>query len=394
MGYKERKQLYRQHEELRNRPLISYVTSIRPGVSTNMAGDAITHIIKQVENIPSNQQELDFLILSNGGDPITSLRIVSILRERFEKISVIIPFVAYSAATVLALGADELIMHPYSNLGPVDPQITISSRSDNGRVSKKEFSTEDISNYINFVKSDVGITDQAHLISAFHKLADDVGPIPIGKSKRSQQLSLSLSKKMLESHMEDKNKAATIAKALNSSFYHHGYAVSRTEAENIGLNVITPGEAHEKLMWDIWQDFCDEMKCEREFNLVAEIMSNDAAKLILSSAPIISLPANTPKDTAAQLITRLATANAKIVQQNPIVISQLIASIESISHAVSVVVNYNIIYWRNANMELSFNATHYSEGWKPYVEKEIEGNAPNNDSAEPTTDVKEVDKDE
>lgn len=193
MSYVTRKALFEQIENLRERPLISYVTSIRPNLSGQMAGDSIDHIIEQIQQIPSDKREIDFLIISNGGDPITALRIISLLRERFDKIAVLLPYVAYSAATILSLGADEIIMHPYSNLGPVDPQLTVSRQADNGQSAQLQFSSEDIRNYIDFVKTDVGITDQDHLTSAFNALAKEVGPLPIGSAKRSQQLSLSLS---------------------------------------------------------------------------------------------------------------------------------------------------------------------------------------------------------
>ena len=59
------------------------------------------------------------------------------------------------------------------------------------------------------------------------RLLSDVGPLQIGSAKRGQQLTLSLSEKMLNLHMSDKNTCKNIAKALNSSYYHHGYAVGR-----------------------------------------------------------------------------------------------------------------------------------------------------------------------
>ena len=92
--------------------MIAYVTSIRPNLSCSMASDAVPFIINQINAIPSDKNEIDFLIISNGGDPITAQRIISILRERFEKIAVVVPYVALSAATVLSFGADEIVMHP------------------------------------------------------------------------------------------------------------------------------------------------------------------------------------------------------------------------------------------------------------------------------------------
>ncbi|MDR2943560.1 MAG: hypothetical protein LBU81_00460, partial [Methanosarcinales archaeon] len=76
-----------------------------------------------------------------------ALRIITILRERFEHISVVVPYVAFSAATILALGADEIIMHPYSNLGPVDPQLSIIKPNEYGQQAQLQFSSEDIRNY-------------------------------------------------------------------------------------------------------------------------------------------------------------------------------------------------------------------------------------------------------
>lgn len=364
MGYGERIKLYRECETLRGNPLIVYVTSIRPNISSQMSTDSIPSIIAQIEKIPSEKDNIDLLIISNGGDPITSLRIISILRERFKKITVLVPYVAYSAATVLALGADEIVMHPYSNLGPVDPQLTISRQNEIGQPSQLNFSSEDIRNYIEFIKKDVGITDQTHLIAAFNSLSKEVGPLPIGSAKRSQQLSLSLSEKMLETHMDDKSKANSIAKSLNSSYYHHGYAVSRAEAKAIGLNVINPDQHLENLLWEIWQSFDNEMHCSSQFNPISEIMNDPIAKEKVSNIPVVSLPANTPLNVAQNIIANVAQQNAQITQQTPIEIQQLLASIESVNCAYEVKTILNIAYWREVNMQLSVNVTGYSNGWE------------------------------
>ena len=363
MAYVDRIELFRKYESLRNRPLIAYVTSVRPNLNAPMAGDSIPCIIKQIEHVPKDKKEIDFLIISNGGDPITSLRTISALRERFEKITVVVPYVAYSAATVLALGADEILMHPFSNLGPVDPQITAPKQNETGQISLLDFSSEDVRNYIEFVKTDVGITDQAQLITAFDSLAKEVGPLLIGKAKRGQQLSVSLSIKLLETHMHDTNKATTIVKSLNSEFYHHGYAVGRTEAKNIGLDVLSPPEEIEKLIWEIWQDYSAEMKCDTEFNPITEIMNDPDAKTVIECVPVLSLPVNAPQELSQSIILQLLDQNTKVMQQNPIEITSSFASIDSVYESFSYKLNLNIIYWRDLNMNLSFNITNYSDGW-------------------------------
>lgn len=364
MGYLQRKELYRQHEEKRGKPLIVYVTSIRQNIRVQMLDDSISTIIEQINCIPSEQREVDFLIVSNGGDPITALRIITILRERFDKVSVIVPYVAFSAATILALGANEIIMHPYSNLGPVDPQISITKSNELGQPSQLQFGSEDIRNYIEFIRSDVGITDQAQLITAFNSLATEIGSLSIGSSKRSQQLSLSLSKKMLETHLSDKSKASSIAQSLNTSYYHHGYTVGRKEAQEMGLNIVFPPKELEDIMWAIWLDFCDEMKCSQPFELTSEIMNNPTAYQVLSQVPIVQIPANIPPQIIDKYIDLVAQQNIQIIKQNPIELSLPIMAIESLQCAYVYNNRINIVYWRNSNMALAFNAISSTKGWE------------------------------
>lgn len=363
MSYVDRKKFYGQIENLRKRPLISYVTSIRPNMGGNMAGDSISSIIELVDLIPKDKKEIDLLIISNGGDPITSLRIISLLRERFEKISVLLPYVAYSAATILALGADEIIMHPYSNLGPIDPQLIVSKQNFQGQPQQMHFSSEDLRNYIDFLKSDVNLTDQSQLNSALMPLISEVGALSIGNAKRSQQLSLALSEKMLTTHMVDKGKATTIAKALNSSYYHHGYAVSRKEAEDLGLNIIRPEQKLEKLLWNIWKDFSNEMKCDVTFDIMQELMSNPTIYAQINNVPTVNIPVNTPPQIIQQIWAQV-TQNITVSTQAATTLQLLIAAIESTRHVKSVYNDVEVLYWRAQDMSLQFNATIHSKGWQ------------------------------
>ena len=364
MGYSKRKGFYHAHEKKRGKPLITYVTSIRQNMPSQMATDAITTIIEQINQIPENKDEVDFLIISNGGDPIVALRVINLLRERFKRVSVIVPYVAFSAATILALGADEIVMHPYSNLGPIDPQLSVVKPNAQGQPSQIQFSSEDIRSYIEFIRSDVGISDPAQLISAFNSLSAEVGPVRIGTSKRSQLLSMALSNKMLETHIEDKNKAEEIAKALNTSYFHHGYAVSRKEAKDIGLNVVFPDKGLEEIMWAIWTDFSNEMKCNQPFEPISEIMGNPAAKQAISQLPVISLPMNTPPPLAQNMIAQLAKQHTQVVQQAPIEFTHPMAAIESLHRAYAFTNRFTVVYWRDANMAVSYNITAHSKGWE------------------------------
>ena len=368
MPYSHRKELFEKISEKRKHPLISYVTSIRPNMVGTMAGDVIIPIIEQIERVPESETEIDFLIISNGGDPIVALRIMSLLRERFNKISVLLPYVAYSAATILSLGANEIIMHPYSNLGPVDPQLTVLHNNASGVQENLQFSYEDLRNYVDFIKTDVGITDQQHLVSAVQPLLNDIGPLPIGSAKRSEQLSLTLSEKMLSWHIDDILKAKSIAKALNSSYYHHGYAVGRKEALEIGLPIEKPDKELACLLWDIWNDYSTEMKCNQPFNPIKEIMDDPKACGSISEVPIVDLPIDTPSDIAQQLIIQKAQ-QTPVTTRSSIKHRSLVASVETCYTAKAFYNDIDIISWRNADKSLGVNFNVTPSGWIDYIDE-------------------------
>jgi len=283
MMNQKRVALFKEYERLTGRPLLCYVTSLRSGVNVQMGMDAVPEIIRHINLIPTDKKEIDFLIISNGGDPICSLRIMNILSERFKSINVLVPYIAFSAATLLALGANKIVMHPYSNLGPVDPQIRTEQKMQDGTSVVAQYPAEDIKNYFNFIREDVGLIEQPSLTHALSALTQQVQPMAIGFAKSSSELAKSLCEKLLGRHMQDKDKAQRIARSLISSFYNHGYAVSRKEAKRIGLNVEKPSTEIEVLLWKIWEEFERDMQLSKRFNPQQEIQNNPEYQRFLVS---------------------------------------------------------------------------------------------------------------
>jgi hypothetical protein len=70
-------------------------------------------------------RELDLILHSPGGSPQAAEQILEYLRTQFDYIRAIVPLQAKSAATMIALGCDEILMGTHSELGPIDPQILI-----------------------------------------------------------------------------------------------------------------------------------------------------------------------------------------------------------------------------------------------------------------------------
>jgi hypothetical protein len=128
-----RRGVYRDIEQLRQRPLFVYAarfTDIQQGpISLDLFDiDGFTDLVDAVDKSTS---AVDVLIYSPGGSPEATERIVSILRGRFQDdVQFLVPHSAYSAATMLALSGNQIIMHPSASLGPIDPQVNgIPARS-------------------------------------------------------------------------------------------------------------------------------------------------------------------------------------------------------------------------------------------------------------------------
>jgi len=71
----------------------------------------------------SPDADLHLMLVSPGGDGEVAVRLVRSAQARCRHLTVIVPDYAKSAATLLALGAHEILMGPTSDLGPVDPQF-------------------------------------------------------------------------------------------------------------------------------------------------------------------------------------------------------------------------------------------------------------------------------
>lgn len=332
VGYNERKLLYETIQDKRKRPLICYFTSSRQGMSGSMSQDVLPFIINQINSIVNNptyaeNKKIDILIMSNGGDPIVSWRIITLLREFFDEINVLIPYSAYSAATLLALGADSIIMNPYGNLGPLDSQLTIRARDkDNPYLN---IGYEDIMNFSDFAK-DFGIRNEASKTKLLEKLTDEIYPTSLGFGKRSSKLGLHMGEKLLLKHMKNKRKAKKISNHLNTKIYHHGYPVGKTEAKSIGLKVIDNPEI-EKLIWEIAQDFINEVDMNNSFFNPNKYFLHKISK-------------NVPKDL---IYNKLYTMNEIFI----------LASLESTTNSYflknEILAKYNIDNKLNVNLNLT-----------------------------------------
>lgn len=263
---KDRIEIIKKIEQKRDSKVLIYITGDRSGVEANIGEDSVRpmydHLLKfgKVKNI-------DLFLYSRGGDVGTPWKIISMLREYCDVLTVLIPSKAYSATTLIALGADKIIMGPTGALGPIDPTLDMPTTEQ----INKPINTEDVTAYISFMKEKVNLTDQAALCQVTSQLAQDITPLTLGTIYRTYSHIRLVAKKMLDSHKEkiDESKTQIIIESLTEKMFSHGHGINRKEAKGIGLNVeFADGELN-KLMWQLMVDY------ENELDLLNPIHFNE-----------------------------------------------------------------------------------------------------------------------
>ena len=285
--------------------LLAYVTSTRPNFESIMAMDVIPIVYRHLTAIetPPSSTRIDLMLSSNGGDGVVPWRLVTLIREFCSEFNVLVPYRAFSAATLTCLGADNVIMHPMGMLGPTDPTVSNDFNPPNPAMlgHKLGISVEDVASYIELVKKDVGITHEDELIQAFTLLAQQIHPLALGNVKRHTAQSQMMGAKLLKSRASDdlqQHDIDEIIRKLTSELFFHGHPINRQEArDDIGLSFVadaTPAVANG--MWDLYSLYADENRLEEQWMPIQEAIALHPLGVPAAGAP--GMPMGPPPNTA------------------------------------------------------------------------------------------------
>jgi hypothetical protein len=177
------------------------------------------------------------LVKSDGGDGQASLRMVHLLRQHAARVVALVPLEAASAATMLVLGADEILMGPMAFLTAVDTSLRHDLspvNNDNRRVS---VSQDELARVIRLWQQEA----KADSGNPYQALFSHVHPLVVGAVDRASSLSIMLCKEILSYHLAEEQEAERIARTLNSAYPSHNYPITLREAARIGLKAAPLG---------------------------------------------------------------------------------------------------------------------------------------------------------
>jgi hypothetical protein len=208
-------------------PVVTYWNNSRGSICPNDVL-ALSEVLRQL----GEHETIHLFVKSDGGSGQVSLRMVSLLRQHCRKLVALVPLECASAATMITLGANEILMGPTAYLTAVDTSLNHALSPldrDNNRVS---VSLDELNRVIRLWRAQNGTATE----NPYQSLFNYVHPLVIGAVDRADSLSIMLCRELLVYHIHDEARAHEIAATLNGKYPSHSYPILLGEARKIGLN--------------------------------------------------------------------------------------------------------------------------------------------------------------
>lgn len=252
--YKERysrQQLIKSIQKNTKRELIVYASNIR-----HPAGGIVQKDILAFGDLllDKKDSDLDLLLQSPGGDIDVAEKIIYMCRDRAKSFRVIVAESAKSAATLIALAADEIVMGNTSELGPIDPQIIITTAGG-------ETIDRPAQSFLDGLKAIRDEVDEAKgkLSPVYFPLLQQLDPALIDFCKKAVRRSRQFAEKwLLYSQCKDNPKQAsqTAEKLVDTERYlSHGTVIDYKEAANelkLHVNYLPPDDPLWQALWRLY----------------------------------------------------------------------------------------------------------------------------------------------
>ena len=303
----ERIDAYKKIEELRNSKLLVYVTSDRQGAETSISPEILAYFSNHLDTI-GDVDKISLYIYSNGGSTLAGWSLVNHIRSFCKDFEIIVPFKCQSAATLIALGSDRIVMTKQGTLGPIDPStngLLNPQTIHNGQNIKVPVSVEHVNGYIEMAKNDMGINQSSDLKDIYLKLSDMIHPLSLGNVYKSKAQIKMLAEKLLKYHTIEPENVPKVITFLCSDSGSHDYTIYRKEAkEELGLNIEKPDDELYSIIKEIYLDIEKELELRSPFNPNILIAAQNPHNYTMRRALIESVDGGTDVFMSEGILTK------------------------------------------------------------------------------------------
>lgn len=235
---------------------LGFVDRTKKVATEDVVAEACMRHFKRYPDEPQ-PEPIHVVVDSRGGSLDSAYRTVLFLRRFTEDLRVYVPRRAKSAATLIGLGANEIVMSPFAELGPLDTQIK------DPRNPSKDVSALDCYQSVDYVR-EFGLqtlpqalavlldetqariplqeligTATEFALGGVHPMLDDVTALDFGAWGRTLKIGETYARTLqlkLDPN-DDEQRADRIARRLVYGYPHHPFPIDIKEAKDIGLTV-------------------------------------------------------------------------------------------------------------------------------------------------------------
>lgn len=235
-------------------------------------------------------KNIDLFILSPGGFSDPAFKIARLCQEYTQnggRFSVLTPYYAKSAATILALGADEIVMGSSSELGPIDPQIQITDKG--GR--KRNVPLLALRDALKFIKDE--IKENPSLTGMYWPQMESIDVMSLGDYNREIESAEQYAIQLLQARMfkDDETKSKNTAKNLVDFYKSHRYVIDRKEArEKLELNIVDAKPEEWDAMWQLHKLYDTVLRAYRQEKQLAVKVIETLEVTSVLGIPLQQLP--------------------------------------------------------------------------------------------------------
>ncbi len=305
MPRSERLHLISEIERKRQSKVLVYVTGDRHGVpAAHIAPDVLPIIEHHLRALLlDDPRRVDLFLYSRGGHSDTPWSIVTLVREFLDKrdFGVLIPSRAHSAATVIAVGADQIVMTPMAELGPIDATIQGGPHNPRDPSSGQPLpmSVEDVRGYMDLLDL-YRFNDAEERIQAFSDLAKQVPPLGLGAVNRLLSQTRRVAEQLLRTRKEKlgDDDIKGIVDALASEIGSHSHVIRRSEAREIGINFAVNAEDEDigDELLNLLAEYVEMLELQIPFDGQGELITKDLEEGIWEDLKLATIESTHARD--------------------------------------------------------------------------------------------------
>jgi hypothetical protein len=239
-------------EEVRHNRVLLYVSQDRGRFPHLLQEDDVLPLAEALWRI-GPVDRIDLVLATGGGSVSVAQTICHLLRAYASQVNVLIPYKARSAGTLLCLGAQEIVMGPAAQMSPIDPLLQHAGPPPARGMPL--IAAEDIRLFRQMAQTWFGLQESGSAEHLLRLLCERIFPTTLTAFFRAEQEVRAIADELLSfqlPHAAPQERQAIVERLLHGAYTHEA-SILRTQARQIGLQVVFASRQEEDLLWQLWQ---------------------------------------------------------------------------------------------------------------------------------------------